>query len=111
MRSDTLSIYTSSMSSFLYNHNSKFGKSIHLPDSQVLKSAHPATKMCTPGAGCTLNFEHCSTMIFFDCILVKLGPSLDELSFLVPKVGEKKMAGRIFFSICQFFIDYNIQNF
>ena len=23
------------------------------------KCVHPAAKMCTPGAGCTLNFEHC----------------------------------------------------
>ena len=32
---------------------------MHLPGAEVLKSVHPATKMCTPGAGCTLNFEHC----------------------------------------------------
>ena len=32
---------------------------MHLLGAQVLKPVHPATKMCTPGAGCTLNFEHC----------------------------------------------------
>ena len=30
--------------------------------AQVLKSMHPAAKMCTQGAGCTLNFEHCFIM-------------------------------------------------
>ena len=37
---------------------------MHLPDEQVQKHVHPATKMCTPGAGCTLNFEHCFLMVF-----------------------------------------------
>ena len=37
----------------------EFKKSMHLTGAQVLKSVHPATKMYTPGAGCTLNFEHC----------------------------------------------------
>ena len=32
---------------------------MHMPGAQGLKSMHPAAKMCTPGAGCTLNFEHC----------------------------------------------------
>ena len=27
--------------------------------AQVSKSMHPAAKMCTQGAGCILNFEHC----------------------------------------------------
>ena len=27
--------------------------------TQVLRPVHPAAKMCTPGAGCTLNFELC----------------------------------------------------
>ena len=35
---------------------------VHIPieflEMQVPKYVHPATKMCTPGAGCTLNFEH-----------------------------------------------------
>ena len=31
---------------------------MHLPGAQVLKPVHPATKTGTPGAGCTLNFEH-----------------------------------------------------
>ena len=31
-------------------------KNMHTP---VLKSFHPAAKMCTLGALCTLNFEHC----------------------------------------------------
>ena len=39
--------------------NWKIGNSMHLPGAQVLKLVHPATKMCTYGAGCTLNFEHC----------------------------------------------------
>ena len=32
---------------------------MHLPGAQVLKPVHLATKTCTPGAGCTLNFEYC----------------------------------------------------
>ena len=32
---------------------------MHTPGAQVSKCVHPATKMCTSGAGCTLNFEHC----------------------------------------------------
>ena len=31
---------------------------MHTPGVQVLKSVHPTVKMCTQGAGCTLNFEH-----------------------------------------------------
>ena len=33
--------------------------SMFLPGAQVRKSVHPASKLCTPGAGCTLNFGHC----------------------------------------------------
>ena len=29
------------------------------------KIVHPATIMCTPGAGCTLNFGHCGVPQFF----------------------------------------------
>ena len=47
-----------SMSSFIYNYIKKCGKSMHLPCAQLIKPVHPANKMCTPGAGCTLNFEH-----------------------------------------------------
>ena len=32
---------------------------MHPLGAQVLKSMHPAAKMCTQGAGCTLNFQHC----------------------------------------------------
>ena len=32
---------------------------MHPPVAQVLKSTHPAAKMCTQDAGCTRNFEHC----------------------------------------------------
>ena len=31
---------------------------MHMPGAQGLESMHPAAKMCTQGAGCTLNFEH-----------------------------------------------------
>ena len=33
-------------------------KSMHLLGAQVQRPVHPASKMCTLGAGCTLNFEH-----------------------------------------------------
>ena len=33
---------------------------MHLPGAQVRKYVHPASKLCTPGAGCTLKFEHCN---------------------------------------------------
>ena len=33
---------------------------MHLPGARVLKPVYPATKLCTPGAGCNLNFEHCN---------------------------------------------------
>ena len=36
----------------------KFGKSMHTPGAHVSKSMHPAAKMCTQGAACTLNFAH-----------------------------------------------------
>ena len=32
---------------------------MHTPGAQVLKVVHTAAKMCTQGAGCALNFEHC----------------------------------------------------
>ena len=35
---------------------------MHTPGAQVSKCVHAAAKMCTPGAGCTLNFEHCMGM-------------------------------------------------
>ena len=31
----------------------------------AFKTAHPASKSCTPGAGCTLNFEHWKSDIYF----------------------------------------------
>ena len=36
---------------------------MHPPGAQVPKSMHTAAKMCTQGAGCTLNFEHCRHII------------------------------------------------
>ena len=33
-------------------------KSLHTLGAQRLKSVHTVLKMGTPGAGCTLNFEH-----------------------------------------------------
>ena len=35
---------------------------MHTPGAQVLKFVHPAAKICTQSAGCTLNFEHCVTI-------------------------------------------------
>ena len=31
------------------------------------KIVHPAVEMCTPGAGCTLNFGHYKTILLFFC--------------------------------------------
>ena len=31
---------------------------MHTPDAQVMKYMHLAAKVCTAGAGCTLNFKH-----------------------------------------------------
>ena len=39
------------------NHIGKLEKGMHLPGAQVLKPVHLATKTCTPGARCTLNFH------------------------------------------------------
>ena len=39
-------------------------KSLHTLGAQVMKSVHPAAKVCTPGAGCILNFEHCACKDF-----------------------------------------------
>ena len=36
---------------------------MHLLGAQVPRPRHLATKMCTPGAGCTLYFEHSYTGI------------------------------------------------
>ena len=41
---------------------------MHTPGAQVLKYMHLAVKMCTQGAGCTLNFEHCIYM--YICIYI-----------------------------------------
>ena len=35
---------------------------MHLSGAQVVKAVHLATKMCSLGAGCTLNFEHCNIL-------------------------------------------------
>ena len=52
---------------FLYTHSYLkvfiLGNTMHPKGAQVLKSMHPVAKMCTQGAGCTLNFEHCIGMI------------------------------------------------
>ena len=32
------------------------------PGAQVPNCVHPTAKWCTPGAGCTLNFEQCVTI-------------------------------------------------
>ena len=37
---------------------------MHTPGAYVSKSMHPAAKRCTPGAGCTLNFEHSFRITF-----------------------------------------------
>ena len=42
-------------------------KHMHTSGAQVLKSVHPAAKMCTQGVGCTLNFEHCLSIVM--CML------------------------------------------
>ena len=39
---------------------------MHMPGAQGIKSMHPAAKMCTQGAGCTLNFEHCKMYLRID---------------------------------------------
>ena len=31
---------------------------MHILGAKVLKAMHPAANMCTPGAGCTLDFEN-----------------------------------------------------
>ena len=41
---------------------------MHLPGAQALKPVHPATKTGTPGAGCTLNFEHCNIISVAICL-------------------------------------------
>ena len=43
---------------------------MHLPGAQVLKYVHPATKMCTPGVGRTLNFRHCGDMFCFQVVAI-----------------------------------------
>ena len=49
------------MCSSLYKGIILFKKNMHTPGAQVLKSVHPAAKMCTQGAGAgTLNFENCN---------------------------------------------------
>ena len=46
------------MCTFLYKGIHYVQKHMHPPGAQMLKSMHPAVKMCTQGAGCTLNFGH-----------------------------------------------------
>ena len=52
-----------SMSSFLYrNYIKMLGKACTCRVHRLKKSVHPVTKLCTPGAGYTLNFntEQCT---------------------------------------------------
>ena len=42
----------------MYRNALKYLK-VHSPGAQVAKCVHPGAKWCTPGAGCTLDFEHC----------------------------------------------------
>ena len=50
---------------------------MHTPGAQLLKTMHPAANMCTKGAGCTLNFEHCREMCPF---LMELGLDMSDSS-------------------------------
>ena len=36
---------------------------MHVLGAHVSKPVHPAVEMCTRGAGCTLNFEHCGILV------------------------------------------------
>ena len=51
-------------SPLLYYKGITMLENMHTPGAQVLKSVHPAAKLCTQGAGCTLYFEHCTTSSF-----------------------------------------------
>ena len=56
-----------SISSFLYNCIENLKKIMPLPDAQAIKPVHPATKMCTPGAGCMdLNLVHPVCACFYN---------------------------------------------
>ena len=46
---------------------------MHLPGAQLPKPMHPAPKLCTPGAGCTLNFKHCLFCLFIN-VYAKVNP-------------------------------------
>ena len=51
-------------------HN--LGQTLHTLGAQVIQSVHPAAKICTQlqGAWCTLNFEHCHSMLIIICCML-----------------------------------------
>ena len=52
----------SSPCTLLVCSNDKWLKKCAQSECTSLKIVHPALKMCTPGAGCMLNFGHCKYM-------------------------------------------------
>ena len=56
---------------------------MHTPGAHVSKSMHPADKIRTQGAGCTLNFEHQLTKgrMIYARIRKKLAPGSLHCSF------------------------------
>ena len=46
---------------------------MHTPGAHVLKSVDPGDKMCTQGAGCTLNFE----------LLLSAGAYIDDINMFI----------------------------
>ena len=58
---------------------------MHTQGAQVSRYMHPAVKMCTQSAGCTLNFEHCNKISwqiigphFPSCCCLKLCNTQEE---------------------------------
>ena len=58
---------------------------MYIPGTQALRSMHPAAKMCTPDAGCTLNFEQSMQLLYYIVHLYCIfQTSQDNMSDLPP---------------------------
>ena len=66
---------------------------MHTLSAQVSKSMHPAAEMCTKGAGCSLNFEHCLLLLILLSILIVFFLRLKNNLF-----GLKKSCGQARFA-------------
>ena len=80
----------------VFSHNNKLKKRAH-NGRTARKNVHPSTEMCAPGAGRTLNFEHCCFTIYTMVGVGRgWGRSCTQVFLVVPGVvtGGGRRAGK-----------------